>query len=147
MLTFRTSTHRDLPRIMEIWRRSVDATHHFLAPADRSAIEAELLEFFPQVRLQLAVDASGEPKGFMFLHDGHLEALFIDPDHHGTGIGKAFIHRAVATHPDLTTDVNEQNSEALGFYEHVGFVRTGRSSHDGQGRPYPLIHLQYQAQV
>ncbi|XQZ35107.1 acetyltransferase [Paracoccus yeei] len=147
MLTFRPSTDQDLPRVMEIWRRAVDATHHFLAPLDKSAIEAEIMEFFPQVCLQLAVDAAGTPQGFMFLHDSHLEALFIDPDQRGTGIGKAFIHRAVAAHPNLTTDVNEQNPEALAFYEHVGFVRTGRSSHDGQGRPYPLIHLRYQQRM
>ncbi|WP_300042249.1 acetyltransferase [uncultured Paracoccus sp.] len=143
MLAFRPSTDRDLPRVMEIWRRAVDATHHFLAPVDKSAIEAELIKFFPQVSLQLAVDVAGEPQGFMFLHDGHLEALFIDPDQHGMGIGKALISRAIAAHPELTTDVNEQNPEALGFYEHIGFARTGRSSHDGQGRPYPIIHLRY----
>ncbi len=80
---------------MEIWRRAVDATHHFLAPVDKSAIEAELMEFFPKVSLQLAVDAAGTPQGFMFLHDGHLEALFIDPDQHGKGIGKALISRPI----------------------------------------------------
>ncbi|WP_321364218.1 acetyltransferase [uncultured Celeribacter sp.] len=145
MLTFRPSSDQDLSRVMEIWRRAVDATHHFLAPVDKSAIEAELMEFFPKVSLQLAVDAAGTPQGFMFLHDGHLEALFIDPDQHGKGIGKALISRAIAAHPELTTDVNEQNPEALAFYEHVGFVRTGTSSHDGQGRPYPLIHLRHQS--
>jgi putative acetyltransferase len=25
----------------------------------------------------------------------------------------------------------------------MGFVRTGRSALDGQGRPYPLVHLKY----
>lgn len=141
---FRPSTEQDLPRVMEIWRRAVDATHHFLAPIDRSAIEAEVLEFFPQLDLELALDAAGMPQGFMFLHEGHLEALFVDPDHHGKGIGRACISRAVAAYPDLTTDVNEQNPEALRFYEHIGFHPTGRSSLDGQGRPYPLIHLRYQ---
>ncbi|WP_089962421.1 acetyltransferase [Salipiger thiooxidans] len=147
MLTFRPSTDQDLPRVMEIWRRAVDATHHFLAPVDSSAIEAKLMELFPQLSLQLAVGADDTPQGFMFVHDGHLEALFIDPDQHGKGIGKAFISRAIAAHPELTTDVNEQNPEALAFYEHVGFVRTGTSSHDGQGRPYPLIHLRHQSQM
>lgn len=147
MIHFRPSTKDDLPRIMDIWRRAVDATHDFLAPDDRDAIEAELVTFFPQISLLLAVDDNDTPLGFMFLHDGHMEALFIDPDQHGKGIGKALIHRALAENPDLTTDVNEQNHKALGFYEHQGFERTGRSTHDGQGRPYPLIHLRYKAAV
>lgn len=147
MIHFRLSTKDDLPRIMDIWRRAVDATHDFLAPDDRDAIEAELVTFFPQISLLLAVDDNDTPLGFMFLHDGQMEALFIDPDQHGKGIGKALIQRAVAEHPALTTDVNEQNHKALGFYEHQGFERTGRSTHDGQGRPYPLIHLRYKAAV
>ena len=145
MLEFRPSTPSDLPRVMDIWRAAVDATHDFLDPSDRDAIEAELLEFFPQVSLLLAVDSSEAPLGFMFLHNGHLEALFVDPSHHGKGIGKALIRNVPAAHPNLTVDVNEQNQKALGFYQHLGFKRVGRSALDGQGRPYPLIHLQHQA--
>ncbi|MNS66041.1 putative N-acetyltransferase YjaB [compost metagenome] len=145
MLNFRPSIASDLPRVMDIWRAAVDATHDFLDPGDRDAIEAELLEFFPQVSLLLAVNSSDAPLGFMFLHDGHLEALFVAPDHHGKGIGKALIRNVLAAHPNLTVDVNEQNPKALGFYEHLDFERIGRSAQDGQGRPYPLIHLRRRA--
>ena len=41
----------------------------------------------------------------------------------------------------LRVDVNEQNPEALGFYLANGFEVTGRSPLDGQGRPFPLLHL------
>ena len=145
MLVFRPSIASDLPRIMEIWRAAVDATHDFLATSDRDAIEADLLGFFPQVSLLLAVDDSDAPLGFIFLHEGHLEALFVDPDQHGKGIGKALVQKALAAHPRLTVDVNEQNPKALGFYEHLGFERIGRSAQDGQGRPYPLINLRRRA--
>lgn len=79
----------------------------------------------------------------MFLHDGHLEALFVAPEKHGMGIGTMLIGSVLRDHPGLTTDVNEQNQSALGFYEHQGFERTGRSPVDGQGRPYPLVHLRH----
>ncbi|MEM8630788.1 MAG: acetyltransferase [Pseudomonadota bacterium] len=145
MFELRHSTDLDLPRVMEIWRGAVDATHDFLTPDDRNVIEAEVSDLFPQVRLTLAVDRTGTPQGFMFLHEGHLEALFVDAHQHGKGAGKALVQAALADHPHLTTDVNEQNSRALGFYEHIGFERISRSTHDGQGRPYPLIHLKYRA--
>ncbi|MGA0615593.1 acetyltransferase [Paracoccus sp. KR1-242] len=145
MFELRTSTDQDLPRVMEIWRSAVDATHDFLSTNDRNAIEAEVLGFFPQVRLILAIDCSGTAQGFMFLHEGHLEALFVDPRQHGKGVGKALVQAALADHPELTTDVNEQNHKALGFYKHMGFEPIGRSTHDGQGRPYPLINLGYRA--
>ncbi|MBB4314501.1 acetyltransferase [Roseospira marina] len=128
---------------MDIWRKAVDATHAFLAPRDRAALDRELAAFFPHAPLLLAVDAAETPQGFMLLHDGHLEALFVDPDQHGRGFGTALIRAALSHRSDLTTDVNEQNPQALGFYTHRGFARIGRSAHDGQGRPYPLIHLRH----
>ncbi|WP_157019825.1 acetyltransferase [Mesorhizobium xinjiangense] len=143
MIEFRPSTAQDVVRVMEIWRKAVDATHHFLAPGDRVAIEKELSVFIPKIEMMLAVDPSDRPVGFMYLHGGHLEALFVDPNQHGQGVGKALVHSALSLHPRLTTDVNEQNTQALGFYERIGFERTGRSAVDDQGRPYPLIHLRF----
>lgn len=40
-----------------------------------------------------------------------------------------------------TVDVNEQNTQAVGFYARAGFTVTGRSPVDDEGRPYPLLHL------
>ena len=143
MFKLRSSTKQDLARILDIWRSAVDATHDFLTREDRVSIEAEVVSFFPNVNFVLATDEDDVAQGFMFLHDGHLEALFVAPEKHGMGIGAMLIHAALRDHPGLTTDVNEQNQGALTFYEHLGFERTGRSSVDGQGRPYPLIHLRH----
>lgn len=37
--------------------------------------------------------------------------------------------------------VNEQNPQAVGFYEHLGFVTYQRTDHDEQGNPYPLLYM------
>ncbi len=143
MFTLRPSTAGDGARIIEIWQRAVDATHDFLAPADRVAIEAEVVAFLPSAPLLLAVDAADRPVAFMLVLEGHMEALFVDPAQRGSGVGRQLVAHALATHPQLGTDVNAQNAQALGFYLHLGFVECGRSALDGQGRPYPLIHLRY----
>ncbi|OLS51716.1 acetyltransferase [Rhodovulum sulfidophilum] len=145
MENLRPSTPKDMPRVLDIWRRAVDATHGFLAPEDRAAIERELAVFLPTVPLCLAVDDADVPQGFMLLHEGHMEALFVDPACHGRGIGSALIRFALKAHPGLTTDVNEANRRALAFYEARGFEKTGRSALDGQGRPYPLVHLRHRS--
>jgi putative acetyltransferase len=140
----RPSRPEDGARVVSIWRAAVDATHDFLTPADRIAIEQEVQSFLPSASLLLAVDEADRPLGFMLLTDGHMDALFIDPAAHRAGIGRQLVQFAAERHPRLTTDVNEQNHQALGFYEHLGFRRTGRSETDGQSRPYPLIHLRLQ---
>ncbi|TWB34743.1 putative acetyltransferase [Nitrospirillum viridazoti] len=140
-ITIRPSEARDGVRVLGIWRRAVDATHDFLTPADRAAIDAEVADFLPTAPLWLAVDAADRPIGFMLLNGAHMEALFVDPSHRGTGVGRRLVAHALTLHPVLTTDVNEQNGQAVGFYERLGFHPTGRSALDGQGRSYPLIHL------
>ncbi|MGH6634079.1 acetyltransferase [Sphingopyxis sp.] len=143
MIRIRQSTPADGARVVEIWRDAVDATHDFLAAEDRAAIEAEVQSFLPAAPLWLAVDADDRPIGFMLLDGSSMEALFIDPAHRGGGVGRALVAHALECHPTLTTEVNEQNKQAVGFYERLGFVPTSRSERDGQGRAYPLIHLRF----
>ncbi|OAT53609.1 histone acetyltransferase [Providencia heimbachae ATCC 35613] len=38
-------------------------------------------------------------------------------------------------------DVNEQNPQAVGFYQHMGFSQYRRSELDGQGNPFPVLHM------
>ena len=130
-------------RILEIWRGAVDATHDFLTIDDRLAIDEMVCGFLPQAPLWLAVDQNDYPLAFMLIDEGHMEALFVDPARRGAGLGAALVKHGLSLHPIMTADVNEQNHQAVRFYERMGFRQTGRSPIDGQGRPYPLIHLEY----
>ncbi|MBK0053739.1 acetyltransferase [Stenotrophomonas sp. S39] len=143
MPTLRPSRADEGAALVDLWRRSVDATHDFLSADDRQAIDAKVAGFLPQAPLLVAADAQDRPLGFMLVDGSHMEALFIDPAARGSGVGRLLLQHALAEHPQLTTDVNAQNAQAVGFYRHLGFVETGRSPVDGHGRPYPLIHLRY----
>ena len=37
--------------------------------------------------------------------------------------------------------VNEQNPQAVGFYEHLGFKTYRRTELDEEGHPYPLLYM------
>lgn len=137
----RASRPSDADAVVAVWRRSVDATHDFLSPEDRAAIDPEVCAFLPTLPLWVAVDRSDRPIGFMALTDASMDALFIDPDHRGTGVGRALVEFAFGFTRTLATEVNEQNGQAVGFYRRLGFRSVGRSPVDRQGRPYPLIFL------
>ncbi|GAA3053937.1 acetyltransferase [Actinocorallia glomerata] len=131
----------EYPTLAAIWRGAVDATHDFLAEADRDEIETRLQsDYFPAVVLAVA-ERDGRPVGFSGVLDGTLEMLFVDATHRDSGIGTALLAHAIKDHAVTTVDVNEQNASAAGFYAHRGFEVVGRSETDEAGRPYPLLHL------
>ena len=143
-MRIRRGTPADVPRALEIWRDAVDATHGFLTPEDRREIDRMVAEeFLPNVELWLADDPAGRPAGFLVMDGAMIDALFVDPALHGRGYGSALLAHALILSPEATVDASEQASNALPFYEARGFVRTGRSETDPQGRPYPLIHLKF----
>ncbi|MDH0302140.1 MULTISPECIES: GNAT family N-acetyltransferase [unclassified Pseudomonas] len=129
-------------RLADLWEASVRATHDFLPDGYierlRPLVREQYLGF---VQLRAWRDADGQIQGFAGAHEGKLEMLFVDPACRGQGIGKALLAEVVEQLGVREVDVNEQNPQAVGFYLKHGFVQVGRSEVDGQGDPYPLLHL------
>ena len=137
-----TAGKADYLRLIEIWEASVRATHDFLSEVDLQELKPLILEqYFDAVDLRCAKSANGEILGFCGVSNGNIEMLFISPEARGKGIGKLLAMRAIKEQEALRVDVNEQNEQALGFYQRIGFSVKGRSPVDGQGKSYPLLHL------
>ena len=141
VISIRRSRHDEGEKLVAIWRRSVDATHDFLSKEYRVELETLVSSFLPEAPLWVAVTEKDEPIAFMLLTGEHMDALFVDPMVRGCGVGKLLIEHALTLAPKLTTNVNEQNEQAVGFYQKMGFKVTGRSETDDLGKPYPLLHL------
>ena len=82
----------------------------------------------------------------MGIEDTALEMLFIDPRLKGQGLGKRLIHHGIETYAVKYVTVNEQNPQAIGFYEHMGFKVYRREDEDEQGRPYPLLYMKLETE-
>lgn len=142
MFEIRKSQPGDAPALAAVWRRSVQATHHFLSDHDFREIDILVSQhYLPQADLWVVADAAGAPLAFMGMSGTHVDSLFVDPAVRGKGIGKLLLAHVGQMPAALTVDVNEQNEQAVAFYRKQGFVQTGRSATDGDGRPYPLLHL------
>ena len=72
---------------------------------------------------------------------GNLEMLFIHNEYRGKGCGKSLFQFMDETKGIIKVDVNEQNYQAIEFYEKLGFRKVGRSEKDGSGKDYPIIHM------
>lgn len=135
----------EYPVLVDIWRSAVRATHDFLDESDFIRIESRLASgYFPAVTLTVA-EKDGKPVGFAGVHGGSLEMLFVSNSVRGQGIGSALLSEVIAHQAVTKVDVNEQNPGAHGFYVSRGFVQVGRSERDGDGRPYPTLHMELAA--
>jgi putative acetyltransferase len=134
----------DRGRLLELWERSVRATHHFLRDSDVVALRPLVAEELASdtVVWWVLVSAAEEPVGFLGFARDTIEALFIDPDHRQQGGGKTLVaHAQSLAGGALAVDVNEQNEAALLFYQALGFSVVARSATDAGGRPFPILHM------
>ena len=135
----------DRAQLLELWERSVRATHHFLEESDIVTLRPLVAEDLESDAIDWWVLESGakpKPVGFLGYAKGSIEALFIDPDCHRQGGGTLLVaHAQRLAGGALTVEVNEQNEGARRFYEALGFATVGRSPTDEDGRPFPILHL------
>ena len=141
-ITITLANEQDLPRLFEVWESSVRATHSFLS-------EANILSLAPLARAEIATfrpiyclrDSNAQPFAMLGVERLKIEMLFIHADYRGKGAGRLLTEFAVRQLHANTVDVNEQNDQAISFYQHMGFHQVGRSALDAAGNPFPILHL------
>ena len=136
-------------QLVEVWQRSVQATHLFLSASEIAAIRTYVPQALCGVEhLIVAQDESGTPVGFMGVQENRLEMLFLDPEARGQGLGARLLCLGarllclgMEQYGVSELTVNEQNPAAAGFYRHMGFAVYRRSELDEQGGPYPILYM------
>lgn len=133
-----------LKELLRVWEDSVRATHLFLSDQEVNQIK----EYVPQVlkEVEYLIFAESESKeiaGFMGIQEERLEMLFLSPRERGKGIGRKLIQYGIQNYGIREVTVNEQNPQAVGFYEHLGFRTYKRTDLDEEGNPYPLLYMKF----
>lgn len=131
-----------ISNLIAVWEASVRATHLFLSDSEILSIK----EYVPQAlknidKLIIAENDEEKPIAFMGIENETLEMLFITPSERGQGLGKLLFQYGISNYRVNRLTVNEQNPQATGFYEHMGFHVYKRTDYDEQGNPYPLLYM------
>lgn len=133
----------DFPELVSIWENSVKATHEFLKPGDFEFFKQIVSsgEIFKSVPILKSVRLQNKVVAFVGVSRDNLEMLFIHDDFRGKGIGKFLIGYALNHLGVRKVEVNKQNTQAVGFYEHFGFGTYKETATDGLGKPYPILYM------
>ena len=132
----------DYAAIVYVWEASVRVTHHFLKEEDIQFFKPLILNEFLDVVQLHCVRVENKLAAFLGTSDDKIEMLFVHPFYHGKGLGKKMLLFATQQLHKTLVDVNEQNEKAVAFYQHFGFGVISRSSIDGMGKPYPILHME-----
>ena len=130
-------------KLLEIWEKSVQATHAFLSEEEILKIKEYVPGAICGVETLLVLFDKGEnsPLGFMGIENRKIEMLFLSPDARGKGFGKMLVQHGIEKFSAEEVTVNEQNPKAKGFYENLGFKTYKTSETDEQGNPYPIAWM------
>ena len=132
--------------LLEVWETSVRATHDFLEEKDIVFLRPFVMQGLREVPELFCAMEPGDasrpdvrPVAFLGMAEDSVEMLFVHAEARGRGIGSALM-REVLARGARRVDVNEQNPQARGFYEHMGFKVVSRDALDSMGLPFPILH-------
>ena len=135
-------TDAQIAALLAVWEDSVRATHRFLSGAEILEIKKNVPQALRGVvHLVIAERVPGEPAAFMGVENGRLEMLFLTSAERGRGLDRQLLTLGIRDYGVREVTVNEQNPQAVGFYEHLGFQTYKRTDRDEEGNPYPLLYM------
>ena len=129
-------------QLLEVWEDSVKATHLFLSSGEIENIKKYVPQALKKVsHLVIIENENNIPIAFIGIEDRKLEMLFIKNSERGKGLGKQLLNYGIENYNVNELAVNEQNPNAKGFYEYMGFKIYKRTELDEQGNPYPILYM------
>lgn len=129
-------------KLLEVWEDSVKATHSFLTTEEIKNIKKYVPQALKEIaHLVIIENENHRPIAFMGIENTKLEMLFIKNSERGKGLGKQLLNYGIKNYDVNELTVNEQNPNAKGFYEHIGFKTYKRAEVDEQGNPYPILYM------
>ena len=135
-------TENLINQLLKVWENSVRATHTFLSSKEIENIKKYVPQALKEIaHLIIIENENGMPIAFMGIEGNKLEMLFIKDSQRGKGLGKKLLNYGIENYNVNELAVNEQNSKAKGFYEHMGFEVYQRNELDDQGNPYPVLYM------
>jgi putative acetyltransferase len=136
-VTIRPAREADLDALTDVWERAARSSHGFMDPDDFTAMRPFIRDsYLPSMEVLLA-ELDGRPVAFVGARESHVELLYVEPEHHGQGLGTRLLAEVGAT----SVEVYAGNATGVAFYRSQGFTEQRRREVDAAGRPYPMLVL------
>ena len=131
----------DVDELLGVWYQASLLAHPFLTADFLEAERGRIADRWLSIAATTVYVSDGRVVGFLSLIGNFVGAIFVDPDHHGQGIGRALMDGARDAHPVLELDVFEANAVGRRFYDAYGFEFVDRHMNTAAGQPELRLRL------
>lgn len=134
---------QDTAAVIALWRAASDLAHPFLSKQFQDRAEILTRDIYLKMAETWVYEVDGAVVGFIGLLEmeqiWHIGGLFVRPDWHGQGVGRALVDHAAKLKGQLSVDVFVDNAIGRGFYKAYGFV--GDERHIDPHSGFELLRL------
>lgn len=133
----------DLEGVLDSWEVATRLAHPFMTDEFIAQERKNVAEIYMPNTDTWVAELDGEIKGFIALMGNEVGAIFLQPNCHGQGIGKALMDKAQEIHGNLEVDVFKINNIGRNFYSKYGFEQLEEKLHEQTGQQ--VLRLKYTA--
>ncbi|SLN21191.1 putative N-acetyltransferase YjaB [Roseovarius litorisediminis] len=120
--------------VLSIWRETSAFAHPFLTPEFTDQAEAMIRDVFLDMAEVWIAEQHKHSVGFIALIGNEIGGLFLRPEYHGLGIGRALMDHALRQKGTLELEVFTQNNAGRRFYRRCGFVEGAERLDEASGQ-------------
>ncbi|MEZ8964264.1 N-acetyltransferase [Vibrio cyclitrophicus] len=111
----------DIEAVLNLWLTASIKAHDFVTPEFWESQVANMRDLYIPASQSYVYQVNGQVRGFYSLYEGILAAIFVRPEHQGSGIGKPLMQHAKLECPNLLLNVYKENQATIEFYLSQGF--------------------------
>ncbi len=135
----------DLNAVLSTWETATRLAHPFMTDEFIARERVNVAEVYMPNTETWVVEIAGNVEGFIALIGNEVGAIFLQPKHHGEGLGKALMDKAQAIHGNLEVEVFKENTIGRKFYSRYGFEFLEEKRHELTGQQ--VLRLRYLARI
>ena len=124
----------DLDEVLNSWEAATRLAHNFMTDEFLAQERKNVAEIHLPNTDTWVAELDGRVKGFIALMGNEVGAIFLQPDCHGEGVGKAPMDKAQELHGDLEVEVFKENAIGRNFYSKYGFEYLEEKFHEPTGQ-------------
>lgn len=142
-MKIRQYENSDLEAVLSSWERATRLAHPFMTDEFIAQERINTTEIYLPNTDTWVLETDDQVVGFIALMGNEVGAIFLQPEYHGHGAGKALMDKAQEIHGDLEVEVFKENAIGRKFYSRYGFDHLEEKLHEPTGQQ--VLRLKFTA--